>query len=248
VGARIALVTGAGRGIGAAIARKLAADGFAVAVCDIAAASAHESARVITESGGRALGLGLDVTSADSVAAGVEQCEAQLGAIGVLVNNAGVDIPAFFLDSKEADWDRLWAVNVKGVLHCTQRVLPGMTQRKAGRVINIASDAGRVGAGGESVYSATKGAVIAFTKALARETARHNVTVNAVCPGATDTAMLAAVGEFNAKLHAGLVGGIPLRRVGQPSDIAGAVAFLASDAAAYITGQSLSVSGGLTMA
>jgi 2-hydroxycyclohexanecarboxyl-CoA dehydrogenase len=245
--ARVALVTGAGRGIGAAIARSLAADGFAVAACDIAAAAAADTAKAIAESGGRALGLGVDVTSAASVAAGVEECEAQLGAIEVLVNNAGIDIPAFFLDSKEADWDRLWAVNVKGMLHCTQRVLPGMTQRKRGRVINIASDAGRVGAGGEAVYSATKGGVLAFTKALAREVARFNVTVNAVCPGATDTPLLAQLADFNPKMHAGLVGGIPLRRVGQPSDVAGVVAFLASDAASYMTGQSLSVSGGLTM-
>jgi 2-hydroxycyclohexanecarboxyl-CoA dehydrogenase len=114
-------------------------------------------------------------------------------------------------------------------------------------VINIASDAGRVGAGGEAVYSATKGAVLAFTKALAREVARFGITVNAVCPGATDTRLLAQLADFNPKLHAGLVGGIPLKRVGQPSDVAGAVAFLASDAASYVTGQSLSVSGGLTM-
>jgi 2-hydroxycyclohexanecarboxyl-CoA dehydrogenase len=174
--------------------------------------------------------------------------EAQLGAVDVLVNNAGIDVPGFFADSKEADWDRLWAVNVKGVLHCTQRVLPGMTERKRGRVINIASDAGRVGAGGEAVYSATKGAVIAFTKALARELARYDITANAVCPGATDTALLAMLGDFNPKLHQNLVRGIPLRRVAQPEDIAGAVAYLASDAAAYVTGQSLSVSGGLTMA
>jgi 2-hydroxycyclohexanecarboxyl-CoA dehydrogenase len=247
VSARVALVTGAGRGIGAAIARQLAADGFAVAACDVVAAGAEETARAIQAAGGRALGLAVDVTSPAAVAIGVEACEAQLGPVGVLVNNAGIDIPAFFVDSKESDWDRLWAVNVKGVLHCTQRVLAGMTQRKHGRVINIASDAGRVGAGGEAVYSATKGAVIAFTKALAREVARFGVTANAVCPGATDTALLALLGEFNPKLHAGLVGGIPLRRIGQPSDIAGAVAFLASDAASYITGQSLSVSGGLTM-
>jgi 2-hydroxycyclohexanecarboxyl-CoA dehydrogenase len=247
VGARVALVTGAGRGIGAAIARQLAADGLAVAACDIAVAGAEETARAIREAGGRAAALAVDVTRPADVAAGVASCEAQLGPVDVIVNNAGIDIPAFFVESKETDWDRLWAVNVKGVLHCTQRVLPGMTQRRSGRVISIASDAGRVGAGGETVYSATKGAVIAFTKALAREVARFGVTVNAVCPGATDTALLALLSDFNPKLHAGLIGGIPLKRIGQPSDVAGAVAFLASDAASYITGQSLSVSGGLTM-
>lgn len=242
------MVTGGARGIGAAIAKRLAADGFAVGVCDLDAAGAESLARGIAASGGRALGVGADVASAASVGACVEQFEAQLGPVEVLVCNAGIDIPGFFVESKEPDWDRLWAVNVKGVLHCTQRVLPGMTQRGRGRVIQIASDAGRVGAGGEAVYSATKGAVIAFTKALAREVARYDVTVNAVCPGATDTALLAMLGDFNPKLHANLVRGIPLRRIGQPEDVAGAVAYLASDAAAYVTGQSLSVSGGLTMA
>jgi 2-hydroxycyclohexanecarboxyl-CoA dehydrogenase len=244
---RVAMVTGAARGIGAAIAQKLAADGFAVGVCDIDAGGAADSAKSIAASGGRALGVALDVTDASSVAAGVEQIEARLGAIDVLVNNAGIDVPAFFLESHEADWDRLIAVNLKGVLHCTKRVLPGMTERRRGRVINIASDAGRVGAGGEAVYSATKGGVIAFTKALAREVARQGITVNAVCPGATDTALLAMLGDFNPKLHSGLVRSIPLRRIGQPADVAGAVAFIAGDDASYITGQSLSVSGGLTM-
>jgi 2-hydroxycyclohexanecarboxyl-CoA dehydrogenase len=243
----VAMITGSARGIGAAIARKLAADGFAVGVCDLNAEGAAGTARAIAESGARSASAGVDVANAASVAACAEQFEAKLGAIDVLVNNAGIDIPAFFLASKEPDWDRLWAVNVKGVLHCTQRVLPGMIERKRGRVINIASDAGRVGAGGEAVYSATKGAVLAFTKALARETARHEVTVNAVCPGATDTALLAMLGDFNPKLQQGLVRGIPLRRIGQPEDVAGAVAYLASDAASYVTGQSLSVSGGLTM-
>ncbi len=244
---RVALVTGGARGIGAAIARRLAADGFAVALCDLDASGAAETARAIGADGARTLGVGADVARAESVSACVDQVEAQLGPVDVLVNNAGIDIPGFFVESKEPDWDRLWAVNVKGVLHCTQRVLPGMTERRRGRVINIASDAGRVGAGGEAVYSATKGAVIAFTKALARELARFDVTANAVCPGATDTALLAMLGDFNPKLHQNLVRGIPLRRVGQPEDVAGAVAYLASDAAAYVTGQSLSVSGGLTM-
>ena len=244
---RVAVVTGSARGIGAAIARRLAADGFAVGVCDLNAEGAAVTARDIADDGKRTASASIDVADVASVSACLEAFEAKLGPIDVLVNNAGIDVPGFFVDSKERDWDRLWAVNVKGVLHCTQRVLPGMTERRRGRVINIASDAGRVGAGGEAVYSATKGAVLAFTKALAREVARHDVTVNAVCPGATDTALLAMLGEFNPKLHQNLVRGIPLRRVGQPEDVAGAVAYLASDAASYVTGQSLSVSGGLTM-
>jgi 2-hydroxycyclohexanecarboxyl-CoA dehydrogenase len=243
----VAMITGSARGIGAAIARRLAADGFAVGVCDLNGEGAEVTSREIAAGGARSASHGVDVADARSVKACIDAFEAKLGPIDVLVNNAGTDVPAYFIDSKEADWDRLWAVNVKGVLHGTQRVLPGMIERKRGRVINIASDAGRVGAGGEAVYSATKGAVLAFTKALAREVARHEITVNAVCPGATDTALLAMLGEFNAKLHQNLVRGIPLRRVGQPEDIAGAVAYLASDAASYVTGQSLSVSGGLTM-
>jgi 2-hydroxycyclohexanecarboxyl-CoA dehydrogenase len=202
-------------------------------VCDIAASGAVRR-REASRAPAAALGLALD-DSASSVAAGAERIEAQLGAS--TCSSMYIDIPAFFLESKEADWDR-WGGQHEGraALHAAR--CP-MTERKRGRVINIASDAGRVGAGGEAVYSATKGAVIAFTKALAREVARYDVTVNAVCPGATDTALLAMLGDFNPKLHANLVRGIPLRRIGQPADVAGAVAYLASDAAAYITGSRL---------
>jgi 2-hydroxycyclohexanecarboxyl-CoA dehydrogenase len=164
------------------------------------------------------------------------------------VNNAGIDVIAPFLDTDEATWDRLWAVNLRGTLLATRAVLPGMVTRERGRIVNIGSDAGRVGSSGEAVYSATKGGVIAFTKTLAREVARHGVTVNCVCPGPTDTALLEQVREYDEKLHASLARAIPLRRLGRPEDVAAAVVFLASDAAGYITGQTLSVSGGLTMA
>jgi 2-hydroxycyclohexanecarboxyl-CoA dehydrogenase len=242
---RVVLVTGAARGIGAGIARAAAAAGAAVALGDVAEATVREVAGAL---GGRALGLRMDVTDAHSVGAAVAEAEARLGPIDVLVNNAGVDVIRPFLDSDPESWDRLWAVNLRGTLLATRAVLGGMVARGRGRIVNIGSDAGRVGSSAEAVYSATKGGVIAFGKALAREVARHGITVNCVCPGPTDTALLEQVREFDEKLHASLARAIPLRRLGRPEDVAAAVVFLASDAAAYITGQTLSVSGGLTMA
>ena len=197
---------------------------------------------------GRGLALVMDVSDARSVRAAVDEAEARLGPIDALVNNAGIDVIGPFLESREEDWERLWAVNLRGTLLATRAVLHGMVARERGRIVNIGSDAGRVGSSGEAVYSATKGGVIAFTKTLAREVARHGVTVNCVCPGPTDTALLEQVRDYDEKLHASLARAIPLRRLGRPEDVAAAVVFLASDAAAYITGQTLSVSGGLTMA
>jgi 2-hydroxycyclohexanecarboxyl-CoA dehydrogenase len=245
---RVALVTGAGRGIGAAIAECLTTDGLAVALCDVDAAGAEATAGRLAALGARARGFALDVSDGRAVARVVEEVGGALGPVDVLVNNAGIDVMGLFLETDEASWDRLWAVNLKGVLHCCKHVLPGMIERGRGRVVNLGSDAGRVGSTSEAVYSATKGGVIAFTKTLAREMARHGITVNCVCPGPTDTALLAQLARYNEKMHAGLARAIPLGRLGQPSDVAAAVAFLASDAAGYITGQTLSVSGGLTMA
>ncbi len=242
---RVAVVTGAARGIGAGIARALAADGFAVAVCDLDEGAAREAAASL---GGRAAAVGMDIADPASVRAGVAQVSDALGPIDVLVNNAGIDVIEFFVDSDEVTWDRLIDVNLKGTLRCCRAVLDGMIERAAGRIINLGSDAGRVGSSGEAVYSATKGGVIAFTKTLAREVARSGITVNCVCPGPTDTALLGQVEDFDPKLHAALARAIPLRRLGQPEDVAGLVSFLASDAAAFITGQTISVSGGLTMA
>ncbi len=241
------MVTGAARGIGAAIARRLSADGCTVALCDLDRSGADALARELAAGGARAEGFELDVASGASVSACVAQIEASLGPLGVLVNNAGIDVIALFLETDEAIWERLWSVNLKGVLHTCKAVLPGMVARGRGRIVNLASDAGRVGSSGEAVYSATKGGVIAFTKTLAREMARHGITANCVSPGPTDTALLAQVGAYDPKLLAGLARAIPLGRVAQPEDVAAAVAFLASDAASYITGQTLSVSGGLTM-
>jgi 2-hydroxycyclohexanecarboxyl-CoA dehydrogenase len=247
--ARTAMVTGGARGIGAAIAHALGADGWAVAVGDLDEDAAHATAAAIGEAHGvSATGVGMDVADLASVRTAIGRVEATLGPVEALVNNAGIDVIKPFVDSTEDEWDRVIAVNLKGTIGCCRAVLDGMIERQSGRIVSIASDAGRVGSSGEAVYSATKGGVIAFTKTLARETARHGVRVNCVCPGPTETALLGQVAEYSEKLYAGLARAIPLGRTAQPEDIAPAVAFLVSDAAAYITGQTLSVSGGLTMA
>jgi 2-hydroxycyclohexanecarboxyl-CoA dehydrogenase len=242
---RVAVVTGAGRGIGAAIAAELAGAGARVAVWDVDAATAKETAGRL---GDRALGLDVDVTDRAALERGLATVEAELGPIDVLVNNAGIDTIEPFFDSEESTWERIVAVNLLGTIRCCHVIVPGMAERRWGRVVNIASDAGRVGSSGEVVYSGTKGGVIAFTKALAREVAARGVTVNCVCPGPTETALLQQVAEASERLYAGLAKAIPMRRTGQPTDIAPAVAFLASEGAGYVTGQTLSVSGGLTMA
>jgi 2-hydroxycyclohexanecarboxyl-CoA dehydrogenase len=247
--ARVALVTGAARGIGEAISTALGADGYAVAIADIDETGAKSSAARIAETtGAQTLGVVLDVADSASVHEAVQRIEHELGPIYVLVNNAGVDVIQPFVDSTEDTWQRLVQINLLGTVRCTRAVLDGMRERGHGRIISLGSDAGRVGSSGEVVYSATKGGVIAFTKALAREVAKDNVTVNCVCPGPTDTALLDQVAEASQKLYDGLARAVPMRRIGQPADIAPAVAFLASDGAGFITGQTLSVSGGLTMA
>jgi 2-hydroxycyclohexanecarboxyl-CoA dehydrogenase len=242
---RVALVTGAGRGIGRAIATRLSAEGAAVAFADIDAGSAQGAAAA---TGGRAIGVKMDVTRSASVRRAVEAVERELGGIDILVNNAGWDKAEPFLQSDEETWDRIIAINLKGVLYCCKAVLPGMVERGRGTIVSIASDAGRVGSSGEAVYSATKGGVIAFTKTLARELARHQINVNCVCPGPTDTPLFAEVSAGNPRLGEALRRAIPWGRLGEPEDIAAAVAFLVSPDAGYITGQTLSVSGGLTMA
>jgi len=242
---RVALVTGAASGIGRAIALRLAQEGVRVAITDLDAAAAR---RVAGEAKGVAFALTLDVADEASVAAAVEEVERALGPIAVLVNNAGWDKVEPFVDSAVATWDRLLAINLKGPLLCARAVLPGMIARGSGRVVSIGSDAGRVGSSGEAVYSAAKGGVIAFSKTLAREVAKHGITVNVVCPGPTDTPLLAGIAGDNPKLVQALARAIPLGRLGRPEEVAAAVAFLASEDAAFITGQTLSVSGGLTMA
>jgi 2-hydroxycyclohexanecarboxyl-CoA dehydrogenase len=241
---KIAIVTGAGQGIGRGIATKLAAEGATVVVCDINETTAKQTAEAI---GGGAIGVRADVTSPESVEAMVEQVHQTFGRIDVLVNNAGWDTAGPFVDSDPADWDRIIAINLYGVLRTSKAVLPIMAAQGHGSVVNLASDAGRVGSSGEAVYSAAKGGVIAFTKATAGEMARHQVNANVVCPGPTDTALFASMGGDNPKLRDALTKAIPFRRLAQPADLANAVAFFASDEASYITGQTVSVSGGLTM-
>jgi 2-hydroxycyclohexanecarboxyl-CoA dehydrogenase len=243
----VAIVTGAARGIGNAIAARLCAAGMGVALCDVDADAVRAAAARLAAGGGRTLAVPLDVSDGAAVRAAVADVTAELGPVDVLVNNAGIDEIGPFLESREESWDRLIAVNLKGTLLCSRAVLDGMIERGDGRIVNLGSDAGRVGSTGEAVYSATKGGVIAFTKTLAREVAKHGIRVNCVCPGPTDTALLAQVGAYSQKLYEGLARAIPLRRLGEPDEIAAVVAFLVSDDARYVTGQTLSVNGGLTM-
>jgi 2-hydroxycyclohexanecarboxyl-CoA dehydrogenase len=241
---KIIIVTGAGQGIGRGIAEKLAAEGATVVVTDINETTAIQTATAL---GGTAIGIQTDVTSPEAVNAMVEQVRNDFDRIDVLVNNAGWDRAGAFVDSDRADWDRVIAINLYGVLNTCKAVLPVMAQQGFGSIVNIASDAGRVGSSGEAVYSAAKGGVIAFTKSVAREMARHKVNANAVCPGPADTALFASIGGDDPKLRDALTRAIPMRRLAQPSDLANVVAFFASDEAAYVTGQTVSVSGGLTM-
>jgi 2-hydroxycyclohexanecarboxyl-CoA dehydrogenase len=246
---RIALVTGGARGIGRAIALELAADGRTVAVADIRAGQAQEAAAEIEAQGGRAVGVELDVTDAASVEAGVTRVAGELGPIDIAVNNAGWDELKPFLDTDEEFWRKVVDINYMGALRVTHAVLPGMADRGWGRLVNIASDAGRVGSSMEAVYAGAKSGVIAFTKTIAREVARRGVTANVVCPGPTKTPMLEEMAEAGGeKLFDSLVRAVPMKRLAEPEDIAVAVAFLASERTGYITGQTLSVSGGLTMA
>jgi 2-hydroxycyclohexanecarboxyl-CoA dehydrogenase len=241
------MVTGGAGGIGRAIAAALAADGRAVAVADLSSAEAE---KVASELDGPVpvLGVELDVTDNGSVKTAIEQTEVQLGPLDVVVNNAGWDELRPFMETDEQFWDRVIEINFKGCLRVTHAALPGMIERRWGRLVNIGSDAGRVGSSGESVYSGTKGALIAFTKTIAREVARHHINVNCICPGPSDTPLFQK--EFIAaspKLAESLRRLIPWGRLGVPDDVAPAVVFLASDDAGFITGQTLSVSGGLTM-
>jgi 2-hydroxycyclohexanecarboxyl-CoA dehydrogenase len=238
---KIAIVTGAGQGIGQAIARKLAAEGATVAVTDLDEASAIQTADALPG----AVAIRADVSDRQAVQAMADRVVQQFGRVDILVNNAGWDKASPFIDSDPADWDRAIAINLYGVLHTCKALLPLMAERGGGAVVNLGSDAGRVGSSGEAVYSAAKGGVIAFTKSLAREMARHQVRVNCVCPGPTDTALFASFA--GPKLREALTKAIPFRRLGQPADVANVVAFLASDEASFVTGQTVSVSGGLTM-
>jgi 2-hydroxycyclohexanecarboxyl-CoA dehydrogenase len=240
------LLTGGGSGIGRATAVRLAEEGCQVGIVDIDEAGAHDTA---SRCNGRALVLRTDITDRVQVAAAVARFEAE-GPIDLLANIAGWDVMRNFLDTDPTLWDRIIAINLYGPLHMHHVVLPRMVARGSGRVVNVSSDAGRVGSSGEAVYAACKGGIIAFTKTMARELARSGITLNVVCPGPTDTPLFDAVRAASpegAKIGAAMARAIPLKRIGVPDDYPGTIAFLLSDDAAYITGQVISVSGGLTM-
>ncbi|QYY28980.1 MULTISPECIES: 2-hydroxycyclohexanecarboxyl-CoA dehydrogenase [Cupriavidus] len=244
------IVTGGGGGIGGATCLRFAREGAAVAVLDLSAEAARKVADRIAETGGKALAIACDITDRASVDLAVAAVREGLGPVDVLVNNAGWDVFRPFTKTEPAQWERLIAINLTGALHMHHAVLPGMVERKQGRIVNIASDAARVGSSGEAVYAACKGGLVSFSKTIAREHARHGITVNVVCPGPTQTALFEDYkqGAGNPeKLMEAFTRSIPLGRIGQPDDLPGAITFFASDDAAFITGQVLSVSGGLTM-
>ena len=239
---RKALVTGGASGIGAAIARRLAAEGARVTIGDLNLEGATEVAGEIS-----GLAIELDVTDLGSAQAAVDSAEPP---IDILVNNAGTDLFGFFSQTKPEQWDKLIAVNLNGVLNCTFAALPGMQEAGYGRMVNIASEAGRVGSKGSAVYSAAKAGVIGFTKVMAREGARFGITANAIAPGPIETPLLMQAKEFGAigeKIIETMKGGTQLKRLGRPEEVAAAAVFLASDDASYITGETLGVSGGLGM-
>jgi|SRR5579863_6148983 len=245
------IVTGGGGGIGGAACRRFVEEGAKVAVFDIDHAAAERTAAAIAQSGGKGAAFTCDITNHARCLSAVRDAEAVLGPVDVLVNNAGWDVFKLFADTAPADWEKIIAINLTGALNMHHAVLPGMIARKAGRIVNVSSDAARVGSSGEAVYAACKAGLIGFSKTIAREHARHGIAVNVVCPGVVKTNLYANYKEGARnpeKLDDAFRRAIPLGRLGEPDDLHGAICFLASDDAAFITGQVISVSGGLTMA
>ncbi len=242
----VALVTGGASGIGAATARRLAAEGARVAIADVNEDGARELAGELD-----GFAVAMDVADTASVRAAVAQIEERLGPVDVLINNAGTDRFAFFVNTDEELWDLVLGVNLRGTIAVTHAVLSGMQERRRGAIVNVASEAGRVGSPGSVVYSSAKAGVIGFTKAIARESARYRVRCNAVAPGPIETPLLNAaplvLGELGERLKRAMVDSTALGRSGQPEEVAAAIVFLASEEAAYVTGQTLGVSGGLSM-
>ncbi len=247
---KVAIVTGGASGLGRGMATRLAEEGARVAIFDLNRGGAEATVAAIKDQGGDGLAVEVDIASYEACHTGVEKVETTFGPVDILVNNAGWDLAQNFIDTDPAGWRKIIDINLYGPLNMHHVVVNRMVQRGGGKVINIASDAGRVGSSGEAVYSACKGGVIAFGKTLAREVSRRGVIINTVCPGPSDTplfAQFAGDGEAGEKLRSSLERSIPLRRLGTADDIAGIVAFLASSEADFIVGQTISVSGGLTM-
>lgn len=248
---RVALVTGGGRGIGREICLGLAQQGHRVAVADIRRAEADETVRLIEGCGPSAIAVELDVADSTSVADGLGQVVERLGPVEILINCAGWDELKPFLDTDEEFWDLIIEINYKGALRTTHACLPAMIEAGWGRIVNIGSDAGRVGSSLEAVYSGAKGGVIAFTKTIAREVARAGITANTVCPGPTATPLLDEItggSQQGERIIGAMERAVPMKRLGRPSEVASAVVYFTSEEAAFVSGQTLSVSGGLTMA
>jgi 2-hydroxycyclohexanecarboxyl-CoA dehydrogenase len=247
---RVAVVTGAAGGIGRAICRRFIDEAINIVALDVNDAALKELAASLGVDESRLLCIAVDISDYQAVQAAVERGVAKFGKLDILVNNAGWDVAKPFLQTEPDLWDKIIAINLRGPLNLHKAALPHLIAAGGGKVVNVASDAGRVGSSGESVYSACKGGIIAFSKTIARECARDTIRVNVVCPGPTDTALLRSFvgdGEYGQKIYDGLKRSIPLKRLGQPDDIPGLIAFLSSDDANFITGQVISVSGGLTM-
>ena len=245
---KVAIVTGAALGIGRAIATRLVSEGAKVAIADIDVEGAERTAFELSSSSANVIAVKLDVTRLQDAIDGADYVERELGPIDILVNNAGWDKLEPFLESTPETWDKVIAINYRGVLNLCKAIAPRMQQRKHGKIVSISSDAGRVGSTGEAVYAGCKAAIIGFSKTLARELARHGINVNVVCPGPTQTALLKEAMAGREGVLDAMAKGIPFRRLGQPEDLAGAVAFFASSDSDYATGQVISISGGLTMA
>jgi len=243
---RRVLITGAASGIGRATAERLGEEGAIVGILDLDGDGAETTATTLRSVGARAQAYAVDIVDREAVETAVAAFESEAGPIDALVNNAGWDVAGDFVDSDPELWRKVIDINLYGPLNITKAVLPGMVARGTGRIVSLASDAGRVGSSGEAVYAACKGGIIAFSKSVAREVARHGITLNVVSPGPTDTPLFANFDE-TGKLASALARAIPMRRLGRPEDYPGLVAFLLSDDAAFITGQTISVSGGLTM-
>lgn len=247
---KVVIVTGGAGGIGSATCRRLAEEGAKVAIFDMNIEAAEKLAVEINNRNGQALAVQCDITHSDKIEQAVQRIEVAFGPVDGLVNNAGWDIFKPFIKSNPQEWNKLIQINLIGMLNMHFAILKGMVERNAGSIVNIASDAARVGSSGEAVYAACKGGMVSFSKTLAREHSRNNIKINVICPGPTDTALLADVtdGALNPeKLRAAFIRAIPLGRLGQPEDLASSIAFFLSDDASFITGQVLSVSGGLTM-